>query len=335
LLPENQPEAFSDFRAAGVKRLRFTYPEALPPGLLPRFIVRTHEMSAGQARWRSGAVLVWGSARALVRLDRSQRQATVEVLGASQEDAQGLFDIVREHLTVLHGKVPVVEEVQVTEEPAEWVKMKELRMAEREKDQVLKVTIGQEPNERRLSLPVGTTLDAVESPEARAAESPKPPRRIRLFVSYAHADVRKIKTLSTHLTILGRRGYIQHWDDKQLIAGEDWEERIMQELAEAEIVLLIYSSESRKSDFVQDKEIPAALARAKEKKCALIPVPLDRKDWDESVPLEKELKRLMTGTWNAKPVPKFTPQWEGWIEVEQAIRKAVEDRRKLGRSNPS
>jgi hypothetical protein len=171
----------------------------------------------------------------------------------------------------------------------------------------------------------------VESPEARAAESPKPPRRIRLFVSYAHADVRKIKTLSTHLTILGRRGYIQAWDDRQLIAGQEWEEKIMEELEAADLVLLIYSSASRESRFMQDKEIPFALLRAKDKKCAVIPVPLDRKDWDESVELERELKKRQTATWNAKPVLDHKPAAKGWLAVEHEVRKAVEAWRKEGR----
>jgi internalin A len=327
LLPEVQPAAFAEFRATGVKRLRFTYPEALPPGLLPRFIVRTHEMSEGQARWRSGVVLAWGEERALVRLDRTQRQATVEVVGASQEGAQGIFDIIRAHLVVLHGMVTAVEELQISEQPAEWVRMKELRMAEREKDEVLKVTIGQEPNERRLTLPVGKTLDAVESPEARAAEGPTPPRRVRLFVSYAHADARKLKTLSTQLTILGRRGFIQPWEDKQLIAGEDWHERIMDELAAAEIVLLIYSDQSQASAYVQDKEIPKALVRMDEGKCVLIPVPLDGAELDPANPQEQRLKKLMTATWNAKPVLKYARHADAWREVGRSIRATVEARR--------
>ncbi|MEX1027049.1 MAG: COR domain-containing protein [Candidatus Paceibacterota bacterium] len=56
LLREEQPEAFMEFRGSDVRRLRFSYPDALPPGLLPRFIVRTHEMSENHPgwRWRSG-----------------------------------------------------------------------------------------------------------------------------------------------------------------------------------------------------------------------------------------------------------------------------------------
>ncbi len=44
---------------------------------------------------------------------------------------QSLFDIVRAHLTELHGKVPVIEEVQTHDDPEKWVPMTDLRVAER------------------------------------------------------------------------------------------------------------------------------------------------------------------------------------------------------------
>lgn len=120
LLPEVQPAAFEEFRQPGAKRLRFTYPQALPPGLLPRLIVRTHEMSEAhpQWRWRSGVVLEWLGARALVRLDRNERRTDVAVIGGTREEQQSLFDIIRAHLAVLHGKVTVVEEVQALDADA-------------------------------------------------------------------------------------------------------------------------------------------------------------------------------------------------------------------------
>ncbi|HEV7401417.1 MAG TPA: COR domain-containing protein [Chthoniobacteraceae bacterium] len=324
LLPEVQPAAFAEFRAAGVKRLRFTYPEALPPGLLPRFIVRTHEMSEGQARWRSGVVLAWGEARALVRLDRSQRQATVEVLGASQEEAQALFDIIRAHLVVLHGKVRAVEEMELAGHPDSWVSMEKLRLLERKG----RNETDEETKERELvTVQVSPTLDTTESKEARVAEGPAAPARLRLFVSYASEDKRRLKALSQHLTILGRRGYIQAWDDKQLVPGERWDDQIMRELEAADIVLLIYSTGTRASTYVQEHEIPLALQRAGEGKCTLLVVPLDRDDWDPKDELDRRLGELMTATWKAKPVLKFTPQTAGWLEVEHSIRKAVEGRR--------
>ena len=329
LLREDQPAKFGEFRGAGVKRLRFSYPDALPPGLLPRFIVRTHELSEAHPdwRWRSGVVLEWGGCRALVRLDRTQRRTTVEVIDSPDEERQSLFDLIRAHLTVLHGKVQVVEEVQALEDPEKWVEMADLRLAERDRDENIKVVVGAGTEKKRVHVPVEKTLNDVESPEAREAEGPDAPRRMRLFVSYAHDDERRIKPLMTHLTILGTRGYIQAWNDKQLLAGEQWKERIVTELGAADLVLLIYSSASRASKFIQGTEGPLAVELAEKKGCAVIVVPLDRKDWDETVPLEKALKALQTATWNAKPILDFRPPSRGWLEVEHAIRAAVLARR--------
>ncbi len=91
LLPEAQPAAFAEFRQPGVKRLRFSHPEALPPGLLPRLIVRTHELSEAHAerRLRSG-VVEWAGARALVRLDRNERRTGVAVTGDVAERGVGV-----------------------------------------------------------------------------------------------------------------------------------------------------------------------------------------------------------------------------------------------------
>lgn len=331
LLREEQPAAFEDFRKPGGRRLRFSYPEALPPGLLPRLIVRTHEMSAGHPdwRWRSGVVLAWQGARALVRLNRMERRTEVAVIDDNEDDdddRQSLFDLIRAHLIVLHGRVRVFEEVELGDHPDSWVRVGKLRKLEE------KGTTETEEDTREGELAtvrVSETLDRVESPEARAAERPDAPRRMRLFVSYAHDDAKQIAPLSKHLTILGRRGYIQVWDDRQLIAGEVWEDRILEELERADIVLLVYSNSSRASGFIQEKEGPRAVERAKsaDGPCSLIVVPLDRDDWDDNAPLERDLKKLQTATWNAKPVLEFDPERKGWLEVEQSIRKAVELRR--------
>ncbi|MFM9964950.1 MAG: TIR domain-containing protein [Planctomycetaceae bacterium] len=129
---------------------------------------------------------------------------------------------------------------------------------------------------------------------------------------------------------MGQRGYIQAWQDTQLIAGEEWEDRILQELERADIVLLLYSTNSLASPFIQQIEAPQAVQRARDEQqaCSLLVVLLDRKDWDENVALEQELKKFQAATWNAKPVLDFKPRSKGWLEVERSIRDAVELRRK-------
>lgn len=324
LLGETQPEAFVEFAGQGVQRLRFTYPEALPPGLLPRLIVRTHEMSDSHPnwRWRSGVVLEWEEGRALIRLSRTERRTDIAVIHCPLADQQNLFDLIRAHLTILHGKVRVIEEVELEGHPDTWVKASKLRRLEEKS-----VNESQEETKEGelTTVRVKETLDPVESKESREAAFIFAPDPLRLFVSYAHDDDRKIRPLSKHLTVLGSRGYIQTWQDTQLIAGEQWKERIMEELGKADIVLLLYSENSQASDFIQKTEAPEALRLAKEKGRRLIVVPLDTKDWDASHKLEADLSTFQTATWNALPVLDHKPQRKGWKAVHESILKVVRD----------
>jgi internalin A len=329
LLPEVQPAPFDEFRGPGVRRVRFSYPEALPPGLLPRLIVRTHEMSDKHAewRWRSGAVLEWGDCRALVRLDRSERRTEIAVLGGREDDRQSLFDIIRAHLSVLHGSVPFVEEVQALETPPKWVPMVDLRMAERDEDETLKVTVGKDPDTQRVKLRVVQTLNTVESEAARKASGPSADRRMQLFISYAHQNEKELTPFRQHLTLLSQQGYIQVWQDRDLVAGEQWETGIREALGRAEIVLVFYTTGARVSTFIQETELPMALARSDAGECTVIWVPLERNDLDPQHPLEKRLKALQCATRDAQPIYEFEIVPKGWLQVEQSIRRAVEKRR--------
>jgi internalin A len=330
LLPEVQPVPFDEFRQSSVQRLRFTYPEAIPPGLLSRLIVRTHELSEGHEnwRWRSGVLLEWADSRALVRLDRQQRRTEVAVIGGTSEMRQNLFDIVRAHLNVLHGKVSVVEEVQALDDPEKWVEMRELRMAEREKDDTLKVSVGRGLETERVKLPVVTTLNMVESEAARRAAGPDAERRLQLFISYAHRNEKELTPFRQHLTLLSQQGYIQVWNDRDLVAGEKWETGIMDVLKRADIVLLFYTTAARVSKFIQEKELLISLDRYDAGECTLIWVPLERSDLDPSHPLEKRLKDIQCATQDACPIYKFDFPSLGWLQVEESIRKAVQKRRK-------
>ena len=66
-LPE--ADSFSPDECLGFE---YHYP-ILPEGLLPRFIVRTHSMSEGQPRWRSGVILGFEGCRALVKADVTEK----------------------------------------------------------------------------------------------------------------------------------------------------------------------------------------------------------------------------------------------------------------------
>jgi hypothetical protein len=153
-------------------------------------------------------VLEWVGARS-ARLDRNERRTEVAVTGDVAEDCQSLSDIVRAHLTVLHGKVPVIEEVQTHGDPEKWLPMTDLRVAEREQESTLPVTVGSGVEAKRVKLPVAATLNTVESEAARNAAGPEAEPRMQLFISYAHLNEKERLPFRPHLTHLSQQGYIQ------------------------------------------------------------------------------------------------------------------------------
>ncbi len=331
LLREDQPDAFVQFRDdAKVRRLRFSYPEALPPGLLSRLIVRTHEMSGEhpQWRWRSGVVLEWRGAQALVRLDRLERRTEVTVIECPLPEQQSLFDIVRAHLLVLHGNVKVVEETEIEAHPGAWVKVGKLRLLERQGEREIEEFID---DGHQAKVRVSEALDQVESDAATEAAGPDARRRLRLFISYAHEDEKDLFPVRQHLTLLSARGYIQVWQDRDLVAGEKWDRGIVEELNKAEVVLLFYTTKARVSEFIQKTELPVSLDRSDAEQCAVVWVPMERNDLLDTHPLEKRLKALQCATRDAQTIYSFEPHSVGWMQVEESICKAVEKRRKADR----
>ena len=309
-----------------MRRLRFSYPEALPPGLLPRFIVRTHSMSEEHPewRWRSGVVLQRGDCQALVRLDRLERRTEVSVLECPLDQKQDLFDLIRAHLIILHGNVKVVEETGIDGHPGEWILVPKLRSLDRKGE---KETTEYFPDGEEAVVAVPETLEQVESPAATVAAGPEPPPRMHLFISYAHDNEPALKPLREYLTLLGQRGFIQVWHDRDLVPGEKWERGITEELNRAEIVLFICSTKSLTSKFILGTELPVSLGRSDKKECSVVWVPLDRNDLRKDMPLENRLAELQCATTDKLRVIDHQPRRKAWEAVEKAIEKAVEKRR--------
>jgi internalin A len=80
LLDKQEPVVTDEFDPVECLNFQYHY-NILPAGLLPRFIVRTHLLSAGQARWRTGVVLEFEGNRALVKVDMRDRQTHIYVTG--------------------------------------------------------------------------------------------------------------------------------------------------------------------------------------------------------------------------------------------------------------
>lgn len=274
LLPEFEPAMTEPWEKAPV-RLRYRY-EVLPPGLLPRFIVRTHALSDGAPHWRHGVVLRHADAQALIRAESDRAELHVFALGGDNETRRLLVAMVRRELETLHAemKMQPVEELELTGEGELWISVKSLREVEQPG----------KPQQKLLVQPDGTAdvnvpreLDKLVPSEARAidrdpATAPVP---VRVFVSYAHDDERQLKRLDAILDVLEQQHGLASWRDKRLIAGDEWDEEIRRRLEDMDIFLFIASQTSLVRPYIKDPELRRAKERREAGEIEIVAVKLE------------------------------------------------------------
>jgi hypothetical protein len=95
--------------------------------------------------------------------------------------------------------------------------------------------------------------------------------RTKLFVSYAHADRDWMERLENHLAVLGRRGILHVWSDRQIAVGENWPEEIDAALTVAKVAVLLITPAFLASRYVWDHEMPRIIAH-QEKGMRVLPI---------------------------------------------------------------
>lgn len=141
----------------------------------------------------------------------------------------------------------------------------------------------------------------------------------RIFLSYSHADEDFKKELDKHLMPLRRSGKIETWNDRQLIAGQEWNDEIISELNKADIILLLISIDFIASQYIWEKELAVAMNRHDEGTAKVVPVIIKNCLWQE-MPFAK----LQALPRDAKPVVTYENHDDAFTEIAYAINKLVE-----------
>jgi parallel beta-helix repeat protein len=148
---------------------------------------------------------------------------------------------------------------------------------------------------------------------------------IRVFVSYSHKDEDLRAELEKHLSLLNQQGLISTWHDRKIMAGEEWEGKIDENLNSAQIILLLVSSDFLASEYCNEVEIKRALERHKSGEARVIPIILRYVYWEGA--LFAGLQALPT---NAEPVKDGN-----WRSIDAAFTDVAKGLEKVIRSfNP-
>lgn len=104
----------------------------------------------------------------------------------------------------------------------------------------------------------------------RSSNSP----RLRVFISYSHADRSCLDRLLVHLKPFHREGKIDAWSDTRIRPGSKWKQEIAENIERAAVAVLLLSADFLASDFIVEKELPPLLFNAESNGTRILPVVL-------------------------------------------------------------
>jgi len=126
------------------------------------------------------------------------------------------------------------------------------------------------------------------SPHARAFVKNKDEKgelqnKINIFISYSHADSQWLELLKTHLKAL-KKYYenIEYWEDTKLRGGDKWREEITTAIDNANVAILLVSTEFLASDFITSDELPPILRKAEEEGTRILPLIVAPCEYEDS-----------------------------------------------------
>ncbi|MDU7492653.1 MULTISPECIES: toll/interleukin-1 receptor domain-containing protein [Providencia] len=118
-------------------------------------------------------------------------------------------------------------------------------------------------------------------------------------------------------------GKITTWHDRRIVPGQEFEHQIDKYFSEADIILLLVSSDFIASDYCYQIEMRNALERHHCGEAVVIPVILRECAWHE-LPFGS----IMAATIDGKPITKFATHDEGYVQVVSAVSRAIAEMEK-------
>lgn len=124
-----------------------------------------------------------------------------------------------------------------------------------------------------------TRLEAYQE-EAEQTEQQAPVRAVFL---YDQADEPWKNMLDKHLAVLKRTEGIHTWDESKISIGEEVDERIKQQLDQANLIFLLISSDFLASDKLYNEQLRQAMQRNGDGKAYIIPILVRPCAWEGAV----------------------------------------------------
>lgn len=136
-----------------------------------------------------------------------------------------------------------------------------------------------------LSKEISLPLHPIQTPETSVVErSNDQPitSKLNIFISYAHQDEAFKEALDKHLSTLKRSEKIAIWNDRAILAGQEWDAEIKSQLEQAHLILLLISANFIASNYIWNEELTRAMERHERREAQIVPIFIKACDWQDA-----------------------------------------------------
>lgn len=327
LLHKEEPVETSQFDPKECLNFQYHYP-VLPEGLIPRFIVRTHTLSEGLQRWRTGVILKFEGCLALIKADVQDKKIYISISGKG-DARRRLLAIIRSDFERIHHDIKNLhpdEMVPIPGYPQTVIPYQKLMILEKNGKTIFDEVVGKQAMELNVNeLLNGIDLEGTRKMGGHEKFRQKP---VRLFYIYSHKDKALRDELETHLKLLQRIGTIESWHDRKIDIGDDWKRNVDENLAQADIILLLLSPDFIVSDYCFDYEMNQALERYQNGEVYIIPIIIRDVNWKNT-----PFSVLQALPRDGKAVTLWSNRDTAWKNIsegiEQSVKEILSDQKKI------
>ena len=141
---------------------------------------------------------------------------------------------------------------------------------------------------------------------------------MKAFISYSHKDDWALDRLHTHFAMLSRKGQITEWYDRNILAGQDIDQEVLEQLESCVLFLPLVSPDFLASTYCYEQEMTRAFVRHNAGEIRIVPIIVEPCDWKAS-PL-RSLKALPR---DGKPIVNWPNQNEAFLDIVSELRRVL------------
>jgi hypothetical protein len=157
-------------------------------------------------------------------------------------------------------------------------------------------------------------------------------RPVRVFISYAHADRAVVELLLDHLGGLANDERVELFEDRQLVSGEQWDERLQEELARAELVLFVVTAKFLRTSYCARVELKETIRRREAEGVVVMPLIAETCLW-HTLPLARLQALPEDDRLQLKPLNKWGADTD--VALTQIAEHVLTNVDRLAKATPS